>query len=99
MSSGVGRNRVGSVNGTGANLDVKTIGFKPRVVVINNIAGLCMGKWVEGMADATAIKTVTDGTISLAATLGITPLSNGFRIGADTDLNVDGELIRWEAYE
>ncbi len=99
MSSGVSRAKVGSVVGTGADIDIRTVTFKPKIVNITNIGGLATGKWNKGMADASVLKAITAGTISFPVTLGITPLSDGFRIGADTDLNVDGELIRWEAFE
>ena len=38
-----------------------TTGFKPRYVKILNIDGLCMEEWTEGMADASALKTVELG--------------------------------------
>ncbi|KKN42114.1 hypothetical protein LCGC14_0716460 [marine sediment metagenome] len=96
MASGISALRYGAVIGTGADIDVRgEVGFRPRWVRILNIAGLAIGEWVDGMADAEVLKTITAGTISNPTTLGITPLADGFRIGADTDLNVDGELIRW----
>lgn len=99
MSSGVSRVVVGSIKGTGADLNVRTVTFKPKAVDLLNIGGLATGKWVKGMADDSVLKTITAGTISLVTSDGITPLSDGFTIGADTDLNVDGELIRYVAYE
>jgi hypothetical protein len=51
------------------------------------------------MADGEALKTITAGTISKVTTNGVTPLSDGFSLGADTDLNVADELIHWIAHE
>jgi hypothetical protein len=39
-----------------------TTGFKPRYVKILNVDGLCMEEWIEGMADASALKTVDSGS-------------------------------------
>lgn len=90
---------VGSFKGTGASLNIITLGFRPRVLKLMNVDGLCELKWQQGMADASGVKTVTDGTISHITTLGITPLSNGFTLGADTDVNVSGEEVHFEAHD
>jgi len=99
MGSGVNRMMTGAVTGTGSALNVRTVGFRPRVVELLNVGGNVTAKWVEGMADASAVKYITDGTQSLITSDGITPLSDGFTIGADTDINVDTELVRWIAHE
>lgn len=98
MSSGVQLSKNGAVTGTGANLDVRTVGFRPRRVEIVNLDGLVTAFWADTMADATGIKRVTAGTMS-AMTAGITPLSDGFRIGTDADLNASGEVLHWVAHE
>lgn len=95
MASSASREFRGSVLGTGASLDVRTVGFRPRHVRLLNQTGLCVAEWMDDMPDASAMKWVTAGTMSYISSNGITPLSDGFRLGADTDLNVDGELIRW----
>jgi len=100
MSSGVSRLMVGSFIGTGAALEVRTVGFRPKYVKIFNVsADNAAGEWLQGMADDSAFKTITDGTVSVITSDGITPLSDGFGVGADADLNVDGELVRWVAFE
>jgi hypothetical protein len=100
MASGVSKTRVGSVIGTGADLEVRGLEFRPRVVRIFNVsADNARAEWMEGMADDSAYKVITDGTQSIITSNGITPLSDGFGIGADADLNVSGELIRWVAHE
>lgn len=99
MSSGVSRVKVGSFYGTGADLNIRTVTFRPKVVKITNLGGLATALWVKGMADDSAVKEVTAGTKSAITSNGITPLSDGFSLGADTDLNVSGELVYFEAYE
>jgi len=99
MASGASRIMTGAFYGTGAALNVRTVGFRPSKVELLNIGGVATGQWVKGMADASVMKAVTAGTISVATTGGITPLSNGFTLGDDSDLNVDGELVRYIAYE
>ena len=104
MSSGVRKAASGAVTGTGANLDVTSLGFRPRSVNLYNVTGICQAHWQDSMADGAMFKTVDSGTnltdISfVASSTGITPLANGFRIGADTDLNVAAEIVHWEAEE
>lgn len=72
-------------------------GFKPRFVQVLNVASGDKMEWFEGMADASALKTVAAGTRTLILTLGITPLANGFTVGLDTDVNVSSEQTNWEA--
>lgn len=99
MSSGAIKKATGSFIGTGAQLDVKTVGFRPKHVVLLNKTGLARLEWTDTMADAAGIKTVTDGTISAISTGGITPLASGFRLGADTDINVSAEEVHFIATE
>lgn len=98
MSSGVQVSKNGAVKGTGANLDVRTVGFRPRRVELVNETGLVTAYWADTMADATGMKRVTAGDMTMMVA-GITPLSDGFRIGTDADLNVAGELVHWAAHE
>lgn len=76
-----------------------TTGFKPRYVkVVNlNASGDVTVEWFEGMADDSAILRGIDGAQSLITTLGITPLSYGFTVGLQTDLNVISEQLSWMA--
>lgn len=100
MSSGVQLSKNGAVTGTGANLDVRTIGFRPRRVELINLSGLVTAEWTDTMTEGRGIKRVTAGDMTqIAALAGITPLSDGFRIGADADVNVSGEVIHWVAHE
>lgn len=103
MGSGVQTVR-GSFVGTGSQLDIRTVGFRPRSVRLYNVTGNCQAVWLEGMADAAMQKTVDSGSGTtdvafVSATNGITPLSDGFRLGADTDLNVAAETVHYECME
>lgn len=98
MSSGVLNSATGSVEGTGAAIDI-VCGFRPGHVKLVNRGGLVLAEWFAPMPNASAAKTVTNGTTSFITSNGITPAATGFRIGADTDINVDGELIYWKADE
>lgn len=75
-----------------------TTGFKPRYVLVVNVgSGLCKLEWFEGMTDAHGVRTVTDGTISVLTSLGITVSASGFTIGLDTEINQDNEQLSWLA--
>jgi len=100
MSSGVQLSKNGAVLGTGADLDVRTVGYKPRRVRLINEDGLAIAEWNDTMTEGRGFKQITAGTFSqMAAGEGITPLSDGFRLGVDADMNVSGEKIHWEAHE
>ncbi len=99
MASGGTRVACGSVAGTGADLNVDSVGFKPRTVKLYNVTGLVTAEWTETMADDSAVKRVTAGDMTFVTSNGITPRSAGFAIGADTDINVAAEVIHWEAHE
>jgi len=101
MASGVNRVVTGGVVGTGASLNVDTVGFRPRLVRVVNVdsGGYSRLEWFDGMADAAAVKTAIAGDITVLTTLGITPRGEGFTLGADTDVNVSGELAYFEAFE
>ena len=80
---------------TGSYLDTGTVaaytftcGFKPRYVKVVNETDRTQIEWYEGMADAEGIVTVAAGTRTLVTSEGITPASNGFIFGLDTDVNV-----------
>ncbi|MGW8177876.1 MAG: hypothetical protein ACWGQW_03665 [bacterium] len=99
MGSGVSRVMTGAVRGTGAVLPVRTVGFRPQRVELFNRDGLVVCSWQESMPDDSMMKQVTAGTISFVTSGGITPLSNGFQLGADVDANVADELVDWAAYQ
>ena len=99
MSSGVSRVRTGSFNGTGSLLEVRTVGFRPQRVTLLNVDGTVTGEWQLGMPDDSVAKRITAGTLSVPSANGVIPLSDGFSLGTDTDLNVAAERVYWTAYE
>lgn len=89
---------------TGRYLDTGTvaayafsIGFTPKYVRVVNVTSGDMYEWFEGMAAASASKTVAAGTRTLITTLGITVSADGFTMGLDTDVNVTSEQVSWLA--
>ncbi len=78
-----------------------TLGFTPRYVKVVNVDGLCYEEWFEGMAAASAVKTVDSGSnatdIVKITSNGITVSGNTFIVGLDTDINVSSEQISWMA--
>lgn len=99
MSSVTTRTLVGSVIGTGAELEVKPSGGggDPIRVELFNSDGLATADWTCSMGNTGAmVKRITDGTMSLVTgATAITPVFGGFTLGADADLNVAGEKIHW----
>ena len=74
-----------------------TVGFKPRYVKVANLGatGLATMEYFEGMADASALLEVTDGTKSVDTTTGITVSATGFTVGLNTDVNIINEQLSW----
>lgn len=95
-----------TVTGTGANLDID-LGFTPERVEVLNLTDTTNFpelRWTEGMPNASAIKRSLS-TFSRITTLGITPLGDaagdtkqGFRIGADAAVNVNGNTLQYSAF-
>lgn len=98
MASGVRRKVCGSYTGTAAELDIKTVGFRPKSVMFFTSAGL-QAVWTESMADASAHKRIADGTGSFISSQGVTPLANGFRVGTDAAVNGSGVTVHYIAEE
>ena len=99
MGSGGTRIETGKFYGTGADKTIRTVGFRPSMVELINLSSDDKMKWVEGMADAAGHKTVKAGASSFVTSGGVTPLSDGFKLGADTDMNVSGEEVLYIAHE
>jgi|SRR3990167_3132660 len=74
-----------------------TTGFTPRYVRIVNETSGDVEEWYEGMADSEAYKRVAAGTGALITSNGIIPLTAGFTVGLDTDINVISEQLSWIA--
>lgn len=99
MASGVNRVMTGAYTGTGSALSVRTVGFRPKKVELFNVTAPASAVWTKDMADAAMFKRVTAGTGSFVTTGGVTPLSDGFQVGTDADLNTAAELVYWVAHE
>ena len=97
MGSGAQRVATGVIRGTGADLDIHKVGFRPGTVEVWNVAagGLVKGYWQDTMPDDSMFKTAIDGTNTFPTSNGITPLADGFSLGADTDMNVSGETVHY----
>jgi len=97
MSSSLNQTRSGKIPGTGADRKV-ILGFKPKVVQLENTDGLVSAFKTETMATDSAVKRVTSGTMTFPASM-VTLNPDGFTIGSDADLNVSGEDIHYVAWE
>ncbi len=97
FSGGVVNHVVGRVvTDAGAAADTTfNVGFKPRIVRFYNITDSISYEWFDGMADASAQKTVLAGTRSLNTTEGVTQSETGFMIKAAAILA--GKTFAWEA--
>lgn len=85
---------------------IQATGATPPNLILSNtaVSGAPAVLTVQGSAntDAGTYKIVqsTPGTGAvLLASLGITPLFNGFTIGADTDINVVLSTLHWTAWK
>lgn len=99
MASGTAKVIRGSFIGTGLAIDIKTVGFRPRSVELHNVTDKVSAKWTTTMADASMCLWITDGTMTFEVADGITPLADGFTVGANADLNATAEVVHWEAIE
>lgn len=101
MSSGVRKAFKGAFVGTGAQIDITHIGFRPaRVELFNAGAGLSRMTFLSAMPDGSGFKEVTDGTSTfVTGGNGVTPLAQGFRLGADANMNIAGQTVYFDASE
>ena len=96
-----------TVEGTGAAITISPM-FTPQAIKIINLDGLCTLEWTSHMGAGKGFKTTTGidaspDTVSrmyYISSGGITMDSNGrqFTIGADTDINVNGETLIVECF-
>ncbi len=89
---------------TGRYLDTGTVaaytftcGFKPRYVKVVNLTDKNLMEWYEGMADASQLHEVANGTKTLVTSNGITVSATGFTLGLDTEVNVQSKQVSWIA--
>lgn len=91
---------VGTVEGTGSAINVKC-GFKPRYVKLINIDSAAEEEleWFSSMGDGYGVKRTGDAH-SVISSDGISHYDTdfqGFTIGADSDVNANGETLCWLA--
>lgn len=109
MGSTLGaRVATGKVTGTGSVIEIE-LDFNVGKVELFNVDGLATLVWTKSMLPGYGLKQITAGTISLITSNGVTPVKKqvfgdsgdprGFKIGADTDINVSAEVIHWVATE
>ena len=98
----------GSLTSAGTSVNV-SIGWTPRYVIVSKVTNtLATGEWQTGMAAASCLKTLDSDTAGSIITLptvscistyaGSTSAAPGFTLGADTNLNVNGDTVRWRAW-
>ena len=87
----------GSFIGTGADMDITVVGWKPREVRLINVTSGDELAWFETMDDDSGFKRIAAGTGAQITSNGITPLYNGFSFGADSDMNVAAQTVHWVA--
>ena len=84
-------------DGTAAAITL-TVGFTARFIMVFNETGNDWEVFVEGMADAEAMKWIGTAAGTMITSNGITVSGNTFIIGLDTDINVTSEQISWVAF-
>ena len=88
----------GKTTGTGASISITTRFGTPKYIKILNETDPGTLEWIAGMPDASGYRAITDGTISVITSAGITPTAAGFDLAADTEINASGDIIRWIAW-
>jgi len=92
MASGGSKVVRGNFLGTGSSIDARTVGFRPRSVKLFNVTGSVTAAWLEGMADASAVKQSNDGGSVSPCVLGQPVLADVDRV-VDDQLFADGALV------
>jgi len=96
----------GTVEGTGSEIEI-TLGFIPNYVRLFNIDGVAILEWTPDMGAGKGLKIADSGTgatdIELISSGGVTISSSsddfrGFKIGTDSDINVEDETINYVAF-
>jgi hypothetical protein len=72
-----------------------TLGFAPRIVRFHNLTDRISDEWILGMASASSLHSIADGTRSLETTNGIAVSGNTFTLTATT--MVASKTFYWEA--
>lgn len=98
ISQGVINQSAGRVitDGGAAAITTFTVGFLPRMVRWVNVTDLTTYEWYEGMAAASAVKTVAAGTRTLNLTEGPTIVNGSFSVPVTAILA--SKTYAWECY-
>ena len=99
MASGAAKVVRGSTVGDGSAQDIRSVGFRPRSVKLINVTSGDELFWQDTFADGAGLKRLAAGGASFITSDGVTPLSDGFTLGADADMNVADEVVHWECTE
>lgn len=96
-SQGITNHAFGQVTTDGgtATAQTFTLGFAPRKVIWVNATDRITDEWFEGMASASSIHTVANGTRTLELTNGVAVSGNTFTLTATT--MVASKVYYWEA--
>lgn len=98
MASGARRTTAGSFVSDGNLRSVQTVDYRPSKVEIFNDQG-DSAVWTSEMPDDSMHLRVAGGTGTLETSDGVTPLANGFSIGANGDINASTQTSYWVASE
>lgn len=96
-TDGVVRKAFGKIVTTSASAEALTItlGFAPLHVKFENLTDRIGDEWYEGMASASSLHTVANGTRTLETTNGVAVSGNTFTLTATT--MVASKTFYWEA--
>jgi len=83
-------------DGAAAAITTVTLGFAPRLVRFRNVTDRISDEWYEGMASASSIHTIANGTVSLETTNGIAVSGHTFTLTATT--MAASKTYVWEAF-
>ena len=93
---GIHRFAYGSIDPTATGSKAITLGWTPRHVKVVNEDLVVVWEKFSGMADTTAIKTVTAGTTTIDTNSGIVIDDGGFTISSAA--YGDGDNLHWAAW-
>lgn len=92
MASGGSNKFVGSYTGAGADIDIETVPFQPRVIKFWSASAAV---WGLKMADQDGMAT-TAYISNSGADAGVTINSDGFTVANGADVNPSGSLVYFE---
>ena len=90
----------GVVLGTGALITLigDKVGFRPSAVKVLNLTDGSVHFWQDTMADDSVLECKNGAAFALKTSNGIIPLSAGFSIGTQTNLNTAADVLHFECW-